>query len=333
LASLAATTLGEEVMTRSVCLFAAACLTSAVDAEIVFEKPRYDFGVVKAAGAVEHRFAFKVTGDRPAEIVDVRASCGCVRAPLAKAAFQPGEAGVVPLVVHIASQAEGKKRFELTLTVRDPVERVLTLTAEADLQSDVKVEPSNLVVQLHDGQSSLHHVAVRDRRPRPLKIMEVAVSNPAMTARLLPPGEDAHERTIEVTIGAGLKSGRYNERLEIRAKTTENPAFPENVLLEVPINVLRPSTYTLIPDRIRLKQFDLAEGRIARTVTMIDRSGSSPDVRVETGDPKIEATVRRESLGVVKMKIAVHPGARSTAARVFVNGKAVAEIPIDVVER
>lgn len=299
-------------------------------AEIVFDKPRTDLGVVKAAGAIEHQFTFKVTGDQPAQITDVRASCGCVRSPLPKSSFRPGETGVVPLVVHVASQAEGKKRFELTLTVRDPVERIVTLTAEADIQSDVRIEPSNLVVQLHDGQSSTHRFTIRDRRPRPLQIKEVTTSNPTLKATLLPATKDLHGRTIEVQIAAGLKPGRYNERLEIRAETTENPAFPEAVVLEIPINILRPSTYTLLPERVRIKRSDLAEGKVSRMVTMIDRSETTPDVRIETGDSKIEATVRRESLGVVKLKVTVQPGAASSTARIFIDGKPTVELPIDV---
>jgi len=311
-------------------LLVAILISPALHAEIVFEKPRIDLGVVKAAGAVEHRFAFKVVGDQPAEIADIKPSCGCVQTLLPKRTFRPGETGVVPLVVHVTSQAEGKKRFELTLTVRDPIERVVTLTAEADLHSDVKVEPSNLVVQLHDGQTSTHRITIRDRRPRPLEISEAVVTNPAMAAKLLPAGRDAHERVVEVSIGAGLGAGRYNERLEIRAKTTENPVFPEDVVLEVPINVLRPSTYTLLPDRLRIKRSDLAEGRISRNVAIIDRSGSSPDVRVETTDPKVEATVRRESLGVVKLKVSVHPGAASAMVKVLFNGQVAAELPVEV---
>ena len=315
----------------AIVLMAAACTLEA-RAEIVFEKPRFDFGVVKAAGAVEHRFAFKVTGQYPVVISDVRASCGCVRSALSKKVFRPGETGVVPLVVHVASQAEGKKRFELTLTVRDPNERIVTLTAEADIQSDVRIEPSNLVVQLHDGQSSTHRFTIRDRRPRPLQINDVATSNPAMKATLLAVGKDAHERVVEVTIPAGLAAGRYNERLEIRAETTENPAFPESVVLEIPINVLRPSTYTLLPERVRVRRSDLAEGKVSRTVTMIDRSGSSPEVRLEVGDSKIEATVRRESLAIVKLKVSVHPGANSTTARILINGNPTVTLPIDVVD-
>ena len=160
---------------------------------------------MKAVGAVEHRFAFSVTGDRAAEIVDVRPSCGCVRTSLAKTKFQPGESGAVPLVIHVASQAEGKKRFELTLLVRDPVERTVVLTAEADIQSDVKVEPSNLVVQLHDGQSSKHRIVIRDRRPRPMKIEEAVVSNPAMKAKLLPAGRDKHERDRRIVDRLGVE--------------------------------------------------------------------------------------------------------------------------------
>ena len=52
-------------------LLFAALVARALHAEIVFEKPRVDLGVVKAAGAVEHRFAFKVVGDQPAEIAEI----------------------------------------------------------------------------------------------------------------------------------------------------------------------------------------------------------------------------------------------------------------------
>jgi hypothetical protein len=301
-------------------------------AQITFEKPQAKLGVVKAVGAVEHRFPFVVKGAQQAKIVDIRPSCGCVRVSLPKTKFAPGEAGTIPLVIHVASQAEGKKRFELTLVVRDPSERTIVLTAEADLQSEVKVEPSNLVVQLHDGQTSTHRIVVRDRRPRPLKIIEAAVSNPNMKAKLAPPGVDKHERVVELTIGSGLKTGQHAERVEIRALTTENPAFPESIVLEIPIVIRRPSTYTLIPERLRIKRTDLLEGSVSRNVALIDRSGSSPEIRLETGDAKIAAVCRRESPATLKMKVTVQPGAQSTKARLIVNGQQAGELPIDITD-
>ena len=305
---------------------------TAVHAQIAFDKPHAQLGVVKAVGAIEHRFPFVVKGAHAAEIVDIRPSCGCVRVSLPKTKFAPGEAGTIPLVIHVASQAEGKKRFELTLLVRDPVERTIVLAAEADLQSEVKVEPSNLVVQLHDGQTSTHRIVIRDRRPRPLKIIEAVVSNPNMKATLLPGSSDKHERVVELTIGSGLKTGQYAERLEVRAMTTENPAFPESIVLEIPVVIRRPSTYTLIPDRVRIKRSDLLEGSVSRNVAIIDRSGSSPEIRLETGDAKIAAVCRRESPATLKMKVTAQPGAQSMKARLMVNGQHAADLPIEILD-
>lgn len=299
-------------------------------AGIVFEKPNATLGTVKAVGSVEHRFAFTVDGSGPAEIMDVRPSCGCVRTSLAKSRFQPGESGVIPLVIHVSSQAEGKKRFELTLLVRDPVERTIVLTAETDIQSDVKVEPSNLVVQLHDGQSSKHRIVIRDRRPRPLKIEDVVVSHPAMKAKLLPVGRDRHERIVELTISSGMQTGRFAERVEIRAKTTENPAFPEAVTLEIPVNILRPTTYTLLPEKLKIRRSDLADGRLSRNVTVIDRSGTSPEIRLVSAEAAIETSSRRESPGVVKMKVVLNADAKSTQAELRVNGKPAGVLPIEI---
>ena len=51
---------------------------------------------------------------------------------------------------------------------------------------------------------------------------------------------------------------------------------------------------------------------------------------VECGDPMVEATARRESLGVVKLKVSVHPGAVSTAVKVMLNGRLAAELPVEI---
>ena len=55
-------------------------------------------------------------------------------------------------------------------------------------------------------------------------------------------------------------------------------------------------------------------------------------MRLDVGDPKVETMVRRESIGLVKLKVAVHPGAASTTARVLINGKPCVSLPIDVVD-
>jgi hypothetical protein len=295
---------------------------------LAFEFASVDRGVVKAAGTVEVAFPFTARG--PVEILDARPSCGCLRTQLAKRKYAAGERGAIPLRIHVASQAEGKKRFVLTLLVRDPTERTVTLSAEMTLQSDVKVTPSNLIVHLPDGETARQRIELRDRRPRPLQMLSVATSRPEIVARLRNPEADGHVHYIDVNIANTMPVGKHEAKVEIRALNAESPAFPETVTIEVPIVVVRPGPYALSPEYLRLRRADLKDGPVTRTFVLLDRDAQGRTVRFESADPHVAAMVKRESPLAVRVRVTVKPDAATTVAKLTADGRTVAEIPIEI---
>jgi len=57
---------------------------------IIFSEKEYDFGTIKSGSEAVHYFVFSNTGNTPAVILNVRASCGCMASEWPKAPVGPG---------------------------------------------------------------------------------------------------------------------------------------------------------------------------------------------------------------------------------------------------
>jgi hypothetical protein len=232
--------------------------------------------------------------------------------------------------IHAASQAEGTKRFQLTMRVRDPQERTLVLSAEVTIESEIRIEPSNIIAQVDGSNTWRQTLVLRDRRPRPAQWKGVVASRPEITARMRPADADSRIRHIDLELTRPLPEGKHEERIVIRGQTTEIPGFPEPLEIEIPITFVRPGVVTVIPDQLVIDAADLADGRLLRQVVVIDRKQRPGQPSITINDSKIKGSCQRESLGVIKLRLEIHPGATSNNAVLCVDRKPIAEIPIHV---
>lgn len=74
----------------------------------------HDFGAVTKGAPVSHRFLVENTGDRPLEIQDVKASCGCTATDYSSEPIAPGASGYV-LATY---QAKSVGFFNKSVTVK-----------------------------------------------------------------------------------------------------------------------------------------------------------------------------------------------------------------------
>ena len=81
---------------------------------IQFNTPTYRFDTIKAGDIVNYEFKFKNTGERPLEITNVKASCGCTTPSWPFLLFAQGEEGSIKA----RFDSKGKKgKQESTITV------------------------------------------------------------------------------------------------------------------------------------------------------------------------------------------------------------------------
>jgi hypothetical protein len=213
---------------------------------IIFSRTHVSLGRVEAAGEIEHRFAFRVAGREPVQILDVRPSCGCIAPGLPKRVYAPGEQGELVFRVHAASQPQGPRRFTVSLHVRQGAQSTtIPLTLDVDLFKPIEITPSTLLLHLNGTSSIEQNLTIAELRPRPLKILEVRSSTPKIVARLKEaPGEDGRVQQVSLTIAGDFPAGQTQETVVIRT------ADAEHAELVVPVTVVRPSRIRVLPDRL-----------------------------------------------------------------------------------
>lgn len=227
-----------------------ACATIAHGADgLIFEKEFVSLGRVEVAGDLIQEFPFRVAGDAPVQILDVKSSCGCITPALAKRVYQPGEIDKLVFGIHAASQAEGKKRFQVSISYRQTGDVVtIPIFVDVDLFKPIAVEPSILLVHVGGGRPFRQLVTIKEQRGQPLGNVDLSVSSNKVKARLLPAdNKEPTVRRIEVEIGTEFPTGKTDERLLVRV--TGNP--PTEIV--VPISIVRASRIKILPEVLHAK--------------------------------------------------------------------------------
>jgi hypothetical protein len=75
----------------------------------------YDFGTINEGDIIEFSFRFKNTGNKPLEIVDAKASCGCTVPEKPTAPIKPGEIGYIKVKFN-SDRKPGEAHKSITVT-------------------------------------------------------------------------------------------------------------------------------------------------------------------------------------------------------------------------
>lgn len=266
-------------------LSAARAAASEAPSGMLFSRTHVSLGRVEAAGDLEHRFAFRVAGRDPVQIVDVRPSCGCIAPGLSKRVYAPGEQGELVFRVHAASQPQGPRRFLVSLHVRQGAQSTtIPLTLEVDLFKPIEVTPSNLLLHLNGSGPIEQNLTIAEARPRPLKILEVRSSSPKIVARLnAPPREDGRVQQVSLTIAGDFPPGQSQETVVIRT------ADAQHAELVVPVTVVRASRIRVLPDRLHGSRPASPQKTATWQVLLSDSKGEPIEIEsVECADSSVE---------------------------------------------
>jgi hypothetical protein len=298
-------------------------------AALKFEETRADAGAVRTGPVLSHRFAFANRGSVPVEIVEIRASCGCLTPRLARRIYQPGERGELLLEINTLSQAPGPHtwRADVRCRCRDAVEETALLLS-GNLITEVKVEPA--AMDLFVDRALSEEIVVTDLRVPGLTVTGAAGTAPGLRARAGVRYQDAAGHwacRITVEVADDYPEGRHEENLSVY---TDDPLYRE---LRVPVTVVKHLRQRLsaTPAEVSLRA---APGQPipSRIVLLRDRDNQPVVVdRVQADDPAVQcqwalgpgamATVKinvdREKVRGDNLKTMVHIAVRQPVSEVL----------------
>jgi hypothetical protein len=227
------------------CLWAVWASPSARAAEgLLFEREFVSLGRVEASGDLTEEFPFRVAGDRPVQILDVQSSCGCISPTLSKRVYQPGDQDKLIFGIHAASQAEGPKRFQVSISYRQSGDVVtVPILIDVEIYKPITVEPATLLVHVQGDRPFKQQLTIKNQENRPLGAIQLVTSSERIQAKLLPSSSTTTTtRRVEVTISADIAMGKTDERLLLRVEG-ERPAE-----IVVPVTLVRASRIKILPE-------------------------------------------------------------------------------------
>lgn len=208
-----------------------------VRGDIHFAEPVADVGEGRSGAPLGHRFAFVNRGREAAEIVAIRAGCGCLTPRLPKRVYQAGESGVLLLEINTLSQEEGPHVWTCQVTCQSGERRYdLPLQMKGRIVAEVTVRPAVLTVFTESAGS--HELVLTDRRPRPLRVTDLRASSARLAPRIVDEtrnGEGHTVRRLRLDVSADCPEGRHEESISIH---TDDVTYRE---LRVPVTIVRRS--------------------------------------------------------------------------------------------
>ncbi len=115
--------------TLSLIILAAITVMAAGVPQMEIPETEFDFGYVPSGSTVSHVFWLKSTGNGTLKITDVKASCGCTKAPLTKSELAPGDSTQLEVIFN---SRKFSNRVSKTVRVSNNIDvksRMVTISA------------------------------------------------------------------------------------------------------------------------------------------------------------------------------------------------------------
>jgi hypothetical protein len=158
------------------------CLVAPAFAQLKWDQPQQVFTPKPGEKTVTARYRFTNIGTSPVSIIDIRPSCGCTTATLAKKKYVPGESGEIEaklnFVGHVGHQ---EKWIYVTTNVAGSEPALLSLAV--DIPPEVTIQPEFVMWRVGD---PLEPKTMRVVIPEgiPTNLVAAQADNPTMQVQL-----------------------------------------------------------------------------------------------------------------------------------------------------
>jgi hypothetical protein len=244
----------------------------------------HDFGSVPRGALLYHRFPMRNIYAVPLEIVNVRASCGCVTATPSAQVFQPQQEGYLEVMMD-AHRFTGPKSVTVFLTVGPQYTSTASLRISANSRADVVFNPGQVnfgVVQR--GQSPTQIVEVEYAGALDWRVSEVARNGAPLDVVLEEwyrrPGQVGYR--VRATLKADAPAGPLKHEIHLK---TNDPASP---LVPLLIEAVVQAPLTVVPNTLALGDVKIGEQVTRRFVVrgtqpfkVVAVEGAGEDVQVD----------------------------------------------------
>ena len=273
----------------------------AARADLRFREPAVDLGRIRSGIPLAHRFSF--TCAAPAQITDIRTSCGCLGPRLARRAYQAGEEGAIDIELNTLSQSPGHHVWPVRVFYQSGGGTYeMELQIKAEVVREVLVEPGALAITAD--RAIQREIAIRDLRPRPFLITAVQASSPALSPRLEPPARDADGRWLCKVVLDILPVGPDGRRDEVLSIFTNDPDYRE---LRVPVTLIKRSSQEIHVSPRELSIQSAAGQPIPSQRLLVRRRDGLPVQidKVETSDSLLQVRWAQGAHGAATVKVKV----------------------------
>jgi len=200
-------------------------------AQLSWDSRQLDMRPTGAEPAVVGNFEFTNAGTRPVTIVDVKSSCGCTTAALAKKTYAPQEKGKITATFTIGER-QGFQQKQIMVTTDDAAEPYTQLTVRVMIPELLRMEPAALQWAV-GGENGARVVKLTVGTGQPVHVLGVRTSDERLFATLKPV-EPGHSYEVTVTADSTAQPLRGMLRIE----TDFPPGRPK--VYSVPVEVATP---------------------------------------------------------------------------------------------
>lgn len=158
------------------------CLVAPAFAQLKWDQPKQNLSPSPGEKVVTAKFRFTNVGPSPITIVDIRPSCGCTTATLAKKKYAPGESGEIEAKLNFAGHVGHQEKW-IYVTTNVPGSEPALLSLAVDIPPEVTIQPEFVMWRVGD---PLEPKTMRVVIPEgiPTRVIAAQADNPTMLVQL-----------------------------------------------------------------------------------------------------------------------------------------------------
>jgi hypothetical protein len=201
-------------------LFLLCLITGSAFGQLTWETTKQTFNSKPHDEFVTAKYKFTNTGKTPIKIENIRTSCGCTTAELAKKEYGPGESGEIETRFTFSGRT-GQQHKEITVQTSDNPKDPTILDLNVFIQEVVKVEPQAVIWRVGDQPTpKLIHIDVA--KDATVKVLSVTSNSAGLKVKLreIEPGK---KYEVEVT----PDTAAHEQQATIQINTDYPPNSPE----------------------------------------------------------------------------------------------------------
>jgi hypothetical protein len=158
------------------------CLVAPALAQLKWDQPKQTLTPSPGEKVVTAKFSFTNLGPSPITIIDIRPSCGCTTATLAKKEYAPGESGEIEAKLNFAGHVGHQEKWIYVTTNVAGSEPAL-LSLAVDIPPEVTIQPEFVMWRVGDPiEPKTMRVVIPEGIPA--RMIAAQADNPTMQVQL-----------------------------------------------------------------------------------------------------------------------------------------------------